>query len=62
MYKSRFREYNLDTWSLGDNIGEGTELIIEEKYREYNRESVAITVSYTYNKTYDPIYAKLEEA
>ena len=62
VYKSRFREYNLDTWSLGDNIGEGTEFLIEEKYREYNRESVAITVSYTYNKTYDPIYAKLEEA
>ena len=68
VYKSRFREYNLDTWSLGDNIGEGTEFLIEEKYREYNREtkngekSVAIIVAYNYNKTYDPIYAKLEEA
>ena len=57
-------KYNSDTWSL-----DGTELIIEEKYREYNRETRAsgikthtIVVSYRYNKTYDPIYAKLEEA
>ena len=57
MYRGKYRNYNFDTWSL-----DGTELNIEEKYREYNRESVAITVSYTSNKTYDPIYAKLEEA
>ena len=61
-------KYNSDTWSLN-----GTELIIEEKYREYDREtrknkktgeeikSVAIIVAYRYNKTYDPIYAALEE-
>ena len=67
-------KYNYDTWSLGDNIGEGTELIIEEKYREYNRETRknkktgeekkthTIVVSYRYNQTYDSMYAKLEEA
>ena len=61
VYRSKYRNYNLDTWSL-----DGTELIIEEKYREYNRETgsvnVAIIVYYDYNITYDPIYAKLEEA
>ena len=63
VYRSKYRNYNLDTWSL-----DGTELIIEEKYREYNRETRkgkkthTIVVSYRYNKTYDPIYAKLEEA
>ena len=64
VYRGKYRNYNFDTWSL-----DGTELIIEEKYREYNRETRAsgikthtIVVSYRYNKTYDPIYAKLEEA
>ena len=62
VYRGKYR-YNYDTWSL-----DGTELNIEEKYREYNRETRkgkkthTIVVSYRYNKTYDPIYAKLEEA
>ena len=62
VYRGKYR-YNYDTWTL-----DGTELNIEEKYREYNRETRrgkkthTIVVSYRYNKTYDPIYAKLEEA
>ena len=62
VYRGKYR-YNYDTWSL-----DGTELNIEEKYREYNRETRrgkkthTIVVSYRYNKTYDPMYAKLETA
>ena len=68
------RHYTPDTWSLGEKTSDGTELNIAEKFREYDRETkkdsktgetvntYTIRVSYTYNKTYDPIYAKLEEA
>ena len=68
------RSYTSDTWSLGEKTSAGTELNIAEKFREYDRETrknsktgetvntYVIYVSYTYHKTYDPIYAKLEEA
>ena len=68
------KSYTSDTWSLGEKTSAGTELNITEKLREYNRETRknrktgetvnthAISVSYDYNKTYDPIYAALEEA
>ena len=67
--------YKADSWYLSDGlIDGGTEVIIKQDYREYDRETkkdgktgetkktIAIKVGYTYNKTYDPIYAKLEEA
>ena len=67
--------YKADSWYLSDGLVDGgTEVIIKQDYREYDRETkkdgktgetkktVAIKVGYTYNKTYDPIYAKLEEA
>ena len=68
------RSYTSDTWSLGEKTSAGTELNIAEKFREYDRETrknsktgetvntYVIKVTYTYHKTYDPIYAKLEEA
>ena len=68
------KSYTSDTWSLGEKTSAGTELNITEKLREYDRETrkdrktgetvntYAISVSYDYNKTYDPIYARLEEA
>ena len=68
------KSYTSDTWSLGEKTSAGTELNITEKLREYDRETrkdrktgetvntYAISVSYDYNKTYDPIYAALEEA
>jgi hypothetical protein len=66
------RSYTSDTWSLGEKTSAGTELNIAEKFREYDRETRknsktgetvnthTIYVSYTYHKTYDPIYAKSE--
>ena len=71
---SKYR-YKADSWYLSDDLVDGgTEVNIKQDYREYDRETkkdgktgetkktIAIKVGYTYNKTYDPIYAKLEEA
>ena len=73
--RARYKKnYTTDTWSLGEKTSDGTELNIAEKFREYDRETrkdsetgetvntYTIRVYYSYHKTYDPIYAKLEEA
>ena len=72
---SKRQSYKSDNWYLGEDglVDGGTEINITERYREYDRQtyirsdgtigrSFAILVSYNYNKTYDPMYAKLETA
>ena len=67
------RLYSTDSWTLGETTSSGTKLFVSEAFREYDRETrknrktgkdvkaPALTVSYDYNKVYDPIYATLEE-
>ena len=68
-----FAKYQSDNWTLGETTSSGTKLFISEAFRKYDRETrknrktgkdvkaPALTVSYDYNKVYDPIYATLEE-
>ena len=73
---SKRQSYKSDNWYLGEDglVDGGTEINITQRYREYDRQtyirssdgtigrSFAILVSYNYNKTYDPMYAKLSTA
>ena len=66
-------KYQADNWILGETTSSGTKLFVSEVFRKYDRETrknrktgkddkaPALTVSYDYNKVYDPIYATLED-